>query len=261
MTGLSGARTPTLAYSRKDKEIEHTAEGITWKGSLSIVLDLDETLVAAQEGHPDMPLDKLDVKRLQITPTEHMFVALRPWAMRFLWHLRDQGFETYVLTAGSQDYCDAVVRSFNSKERLVLAGATCRDASGVIQSKRFEQVLPPDVAPQYAIAVDNRRGAWAGEYRDQVIVIPEYLPEWKTDQAETVLMQVLDIILRVTYRFEQIYTREARFEPIGDILALLYEDAEKQRMTEVVGSFHFRHPDKDREEDTFITFLAAREGR
>jgi len=32
-------------------------------------------------------------------------------------------------------------------------------------------------------------------------------------------------------------------------------------MSEATGSFHFRHPDKDRDEDSFITFLAAREGR
>lgn len=242
-------------------------ENVTWRGSLSVVLDIDETLVAALEGHPDMPLDSLDVKEISLNdggPDDKMLIALRPWATRFLFHLNDQGFEVYLLTAGSQEYCDAVVTLFNElatqsgQRPVIIAGASCRDAAGRVRPKEFGMVLPPSVLPEYAIGVDNKRLCWRHDTRDQIIITADYLPEWTRGQKESVLMQVLDRLLHISYYFEQHYAETQEFKRVGDILSLLYENELKQSMINKAASFTFTHPESH-EPGSFLEFLAERD--
>ncbi|KNC52373.1 uncharacterized protein AMSG_08344 [Thecamonas trahens ATCC 50062] len=256
--------TPQLAYSRREKVgIAGGDDHVSWRGSLSIVLDLDETLVAAQEGHPDMPLEMHDTHQIFLDDdhTEPMTIAVRPWATRFLWYLNEEGFEVYVLTAGSQSYCTAVVELLNSllDKPVILAGASCRDQFGRVQAKRFEQVLPPYVLPAFAIGVDNKRAAFHEKYQSQVIVVADYLPSWPHSVAQTVLMDVLNTALHIAYHFERHYARTGTFKPTGAILSGIYEEREKERMASQAHSFAFTHPQDTGGPDSFLAFLRARE--
>lgn len=48
-----------------------------------------------------MPMEVLDMREIELgdeNNKEKMMIAIRPWAFRFLHYLKEQGFETYVLT-------------------------------------------------------------------------------------------------------------------------------------------------------------------
>ena len=265
--GESPLHTPNLAISRKESMVSGGDDFVSWRGSLSIVLDLDETLVAAQEGHPDMPVERLDVHNVYLRGQESdpMLIAIRPWATRFLWYLNEEGFEVYVLTAGSQPYCDAIVELFNTLARestgkpTILAGKSCRDSYGHVRLKEFEHVLPSNVLPEYAIGVDNKRSAWHPRYQSQVIVTPDYLPSWTKGQAETILMQILDKALHITYFFERYYNATGQFQHTGTILSQMYERQIKASMVDIATDFQFTHPDAVGEDGSFLAYLTERE--
>lgn len=188
-----------------------------------VVFDLDETLINSKKPYGNGPILPLNLN--EISETE-----LRPWATDILRKMAESKMRVFALTAGTQKYAEAVMQAINTHVGfpIIEAAASCRNSANFVQLKSLKQILPPDVHPEFAIIVDNRREAWEETFKSQVVICADYLPGFSA--SETVLLQVWTKICQVINLFTEFLQTNGKVVRVGTILPILYEIEEKARM-------------------------------
>ena len=150
----------------------------------AVVFDIDETLLCSKRRKACAGMRDFDAYDVHSITVENVAfdVLVRPWARRLLYWLSHQAVDIYLLTAGSNEYCQAVMALFNGLATAagetppIAGGASSRTSDDPPAPKTFAHVLPAGVPMAHALAIDNDRQAWARSDRAHVLPAVDWHP-------------------------------------------------------------------------------------
>ncbi|ELR25244.1 FCP1like phosphatase, phosphatase subfamily protein [Acanthamoeba castellanii str. Neff] len=192
---------PALTVSRAvaERDAERTAERLTAAKKLSLVLDLDQTLVhATQDAEvetlfgtdaaeakggsitcalPNPPAGPEDVPaahlyRFTLEGNPHKFyLKLRPHLEEFLMGVKDL-FELHIYTMGSRSYARKVAQIIDPEQKLFRENIVSRDECGnVMNLKNLQRIFPVD--DSMVMIIDDRVDVW-GTSKNLIKIEPYY---------------------------------------------------------------------------------------
>lgn len=165
----------SLSVTRAEAESisSATARRLFESNRLSLVLDLDHTLVHATDDpragailyHSPEDADKSSVASFTLGPTfdsrtaAFMHVKLRPNVMKFLDRVSKK-FELHIYTMGSRPYADQIANLIDPDKRLFSGRITSREdfIEGRFNQKSIWRLFPCD--DSMALIVDDREDVW-----------------------------------------------------------------------------------------------------
>lgn len=173
------AKTLTITRAEAESAASVTCANLLRSRKLSLVLDLDHTLVHASDdmravavldfSPPGADVDS--VKSFSLGPTAplrhrsrassrcNMFVKLRPHLKKVLERL-SKLFELSIYTMGSRPYANQVVRIIDPGDKLFRGRVTSREdfQEGKLNQKSLERLFPCDNS--MVLIVDDREDVW-----------------------------------------------------------------------------------------------------
>jgi RNA polymerase II subunit A-like phosphatase len=156
----------TITMEEAQRVDKDTAERLLKQKKLSLVLDLDHTLIhAATEIHFQQfaQMHKIDAKGEQIhqflLPGSSMnyFVKLRPHLHEFL-EVVSKLFELHMYTFGTRMYALKVAQIIDPKNTIFKERILSRDECGDMNHKTLKKIFPCD--DSMAVIVDDREDVW-----------------------------------------------------------------------------------------------------
>ncbi|KAJ3069699.1 putative tubulin polyglutamylase ttll1 [Podochytrium sp. JEL0797] len=152
-----------------EKLERETAERLRSERKLSLILDLDQTVIHAtvdptvgewmnDASNPSFPaLTNVYKFVLPESPTVY-YIKLRPGTMEFL-EQAHKLYELHIYTMGTRHYADAVARIIDPTRKLFNDRILSRDESGSFQEKRIGRLFPGE-GEKMAVVVDDRGDVW-----------------------------------------------------------------------------------------------------
>ncbi|KAJ3290071.1 Carboxy-terminal domain (CTD) phosphatase [Rhizoclosmatium sp. JEL0117] len=154
------------AAERLERE---TAERLHKERKLSLILDLDQTVIHAtvdptvgewmnDTNNPSFPaLTNVFQFVLPEAPTVY-YIKLRPGTFEFL-EKASKLYELHIYTMGTRNYAEAVARIIDPQRRLFNDRILSRDESGSFQEKKISRLFPGE-GERMAVIVDDRGDVW-----------------------------------------------------------------------------------------------------
>lgn len=227
------------------------------KIELNVIIDLDETLIKyltnsdlsnfiSKNPHYDVlsiSYDKIFNKSLQ------GYILVRRHVIDFIIELFRKNCNVYILTAGTQDYCDSVwfylmsllnkkFQTYEEKEKKLLysklrrvRAKSCRDVNDMIPYKHFNQVHVHENEWWKTVAIDNYHTVWTPMLRSQVLPVPDFDPfNTIDDEDKNVWDQILNLISDIGDYLND-YTKTKSLCPVADCISDHHENLFKRALS------------------------------
>ncbi|KAL0075274.1 hypothetical protein J3Q64DRAFT_1704091 [Phycomyces blakesleeanus] len=160
-----------LTVSRKEAERleKETAERLRKDKKLSLILDLDQTIVHAT-WDPTVGEWMDDEKNANHSATEDIrkftlagsplvyYIKLRPGLSEFLEKV-SQLYELHIYTMGTRHYAEAVAREIDPRGTMFRERILSRDESGSVTQKTLQRLFPCDTS--MVVVLDDRSDVWS----------------------------------------------------------------------------------------------------
>ncbi|KAI9031939.1 hypothetical protein CLU79DRAFT_730794 [Phycomyces nitens] len=160
-----------LTVSRKEAERleKETADRLRKDKKLSLILDLDQTIVHAT-WDPTVGEWMDDEKNANHAATEDIrkftlagsplvyYIKLRPGLSEFLEKV-SQLYELHIYTMGTRHYAEAVAREIDPRGSMFRERILSRDESGSVTQKTLQRLFPCDTS--MVVVLDDRSDVWS----------------------------------------------------------------------------------------------------
>ncbi|KAF9924407.1 Carboxy-terminal domain (CTD) phosphatase [Linnemannia zychae] len=168
----------SLSVSRTEaKRLEHvTADRLLDEGKLSLIVDLDQTLIHATVGpaidewinsQGGMPKD---VKMFPLPDsTTPYYIKLRPHLERFLQKISAL-YELHIYTMGTRNYASAVAKAIDPDGKFFSQRILSRDENLNMTQKSIERLFPCDHS--MVVVIDDRADVW--QYSPNLVKVHPY---------------------------------------------------------------------------------------
>ncbi|KAF9085216.1 Carboxy-terminal domain (CTD) phosphatase [Mortierella sp. GBA35] len=168
----------SLSVSRSEaKRLEHvTVDRLLSEGKLSLIVDLDQTLIHATVGpaidewinsQGGMPQD-VRMFPLPDSSTPY-YIKLRPHLERFLQKITDL-YELHIYTMGTRNYASAVAKAIDPDGRFFSQRILSRDENLSMTQKSIERLFPCDTS--MVVVIDDRADVW--QYSPNLVKVHPY---------------------------------------------------------------------------------------
>lgn len=142
----------------------------SYKG-ITILLDLDETLIHSEERKPGVEYDmNLELKNPD-GRVEHIGVMIRPYCYEFLERM-SQKFELVVFTAAKQEYAEKVVKNLDPHNKMISGSLFRQNCSKAHQFHIKDFRVIGNRKPQNMILVDNLLYSFAANFENGIPIKP-----------------------------------------------------------------------------------------
>lgn len=171
-----------LSRAEADRLQAASRDGLLAEGRLSLVLDLDQTLLHAtvdsqvgdwlrDESHPlHGRLEQVHAVHLPSSPHLTYYVRLRPGLKEFLAEMTKL-FELHVYTMGSHEYAQAIVALIDADGKLFADRVLSRDHNGLPEDRKaLQRLFPCD--DRTVLVLDDRADVW--QYSRNLVWIEPY---------------------------------------------------------------------------------------
>ncbi|QRW12188.1 NLI interacting factor-like phosphatase [Ceratobasidium sp. AG-Ba] len=176
---------PTVSHEEAHRIEQETAERLVAARKLSLIVDLDQTVVHATvdptvrewmaqgEPNPNWPALK-DVKSFVLADGSSpegcwYYIKPRPGLARFLKELSAK-YEMHVYTMGTRAYAMEVCAAIDPDGSIFAGRILSRDESGSMTHKNIERLFPVDQS--MVVIIDDRADVWDTHQNNLVKVIP-----------------------------------------------------------------------------------------
>lgn len=168
----------SLAVSRSEaKRLEHDTVGrLLNEGKLSLIVDLDQTLIHATVGpaidewinsQGGMPQD---VKMFPLPDSSTpYYIKLRPHLERFLQKVAAI-YELHIYTMGTRNYASAVAKAIDPDGKFFSQRILSRDENLNMTQKSIERLFPCDTS--MVVVIDDRADVW--QYSPNLVKVQPY---------------------------------------------------------------------------------------
>ncbi|KAF9908913.1 Carboxy-terminal domain (CTD) phosphatase [Linnemannia zychae] len=168
----------SLAVSRTEaKRLEHvTVDRLLDEGKLSLIVDLDQTLIHATVGpaidewinsQGGMPQD---VKMFPLPDSSTpYYIKLRPHLERFLQKISAL-YELHIYTMGTRNYASAVAKAIDPDGKFFSQRILSRDENLNMTQKSIERLFPCDTS--MVVVIDDRADVW--QYSPNLVKVHPY---------------------------------------------------------------------------------------
>ncbi|KAF9544764.1 Carboxy-terminal domain (CTD) phosphatase [Mortierella hygrophila] len=168
----------SLAVSRSEaKRLEHDTVGrLLNEGKLSLIVDLDQTLIHATVGpaidewinsQGGMPQD---VKMFPLPDSSTpYYIKLRPHLERFLQKVAAI-YELHIYTMGTRNYASAVAKAIDPDGKFFSQRILSRDENLNMTQKSIERLFPCDTS--MVVVIDDRADVW--QYSPNLVKVHPY---------------------------------------------------------------------------------------
>ncbi|KAF8932432.1 Carboxy-terminal domain (CTD) phosphatase [Haplosporangium gracile] len=168
----------SLAVSRTEaKRLEHDTVGrLLNEGKLSLIVDLDQTLIHATVGpaidewinsQGGMPQD---VKMFPLPDSSTpYYIKLRPYLERFLQKVAAI-YELHIYTMGTRNYASAVAKAIDPDGKFFSQRILSRDENLNMTQKSIERLFPCDTS--MVVVIDDRADVW--QYSPNLVKVHPY---------------------------------------------------------------------------------------
>ncbi|KAG8733097.1 hypothetical protein FRC11_008741, partial [Ceratobasidium sp. 423] len=176
---------PTVSHAEAYRIEQETAERLTKTRKLSLIVDLDQTVVHATvdptvgewmaQGEPNPNYGALkDVARFVLADGSSpdgcwYYIKPRPGLADFLRNLSAK-YEMHVYTMGTRAYATEVCKAIDPDGSLFAGRILSRDESGSMTQKNIERLFPVDQS--MVVIIDDRADVWNTHQNNLVKVIP-----------------------------------------------------------------------------------------
>ncbi|CUA76285.1 hypothetical protein RSOLAG22IIIB_06191 [Rhizoctonia solani] len=176
---------PTVSNEEAFRIEQETAERLTQARKLSLIVDLDQTVVHATvdptvgewmaQGEPNPNYSALkDVARFVLADGSSpdgcwYYIKPRPGLADFLRNLSAK-YEMHVYTMGTRAYATEVCKAIDPDGSLFAGRILSRDESGSMTQKNIERLFPVDQS--MVVIIDDRADVWSAHQNNLVKVIP-----------------------------------------------------------------------------------------
>ncbi|CAE7133652.1 unnamed protein product, partial [Rhizoctonia solani] len=176
---------PTVSHEEARRIEQETAERLTKARKLSLIVDLDQTVVHATvdptvgewmaQGEPNPNYSALkDVARFVLADGSSpdgcwYYIKPRPGLADFLRNLSAK-YEMHVYTMGTRAYATEVCKAIDPDGSLFAGRILSRDESGSMTQKNIERLFPVDQS--MVVIIDDRADVWSAHQNNLVKVIP-----------------------------------------------------------------------------------------
>ncbi|KAF8711835.1 Antiviral helicase, partial [Rhizoctonia solani] len=176
---------PTVSHEEAYRIEQETAERLTKARKLSLIVDLDQTVVHATvdptvgewmaQGEPNPNYTALrDVARFVLADGSSpdgcwYYIKPRPGLSQFLRNLSVK-YEMHVYTMGTRAYATEVCKAIDPDGSLFAGRILSRDESGSMTQKNIERLFPVDQS--MVVIIDDRADVWNTHQNNLVKVIP-----------------------------------------------------------------------------------------
>ncbi|KAG0214111.1 Carboxy-terminal domain (CTD) phosphatase [Mortierella sp. GBA30] len=168
----------SLAVSRPEaKRLEQgNAERLLEEGKLSLIVDLDQTLIHATVGtaidewinaQGEMPKD-IKMFPLPDSPTPY-YIKLRPHLEAFLKKVTKL-YELHIYTMGTRNYAAAVANVIDPDSKFFSQRILSRDENSSMTQKSIERLFPCDNS--MVVVIDDRADVW--QYSPNLVKVHPY---------------------------------------------------------------------------------------
>ncbi|KAF9947112.1 Carboxy-terminal domain (CTD) phosphatase, partial [Modicella reniformis] len=168
----------SLSVSRTEaKRLEHaTVERLLLEGKLSLIVDLDQTLIHATVGaaidewvkaQDEMPKD-IRMFPLPDSPTPY-YIKLRPHLETFLQKVTSL-YELHIYTMGTRNYASAVANVIDPDGKFFSQRILSRDENSSMTKKTIERLFPCDTS--MVVVIDDRADVW--QYSPNLVKVHPY---------------------------------------------------------------------------------------
>ncbi|KAK3841313.1 MAG: hypothetical protein J3R72DRAFT_154238 [Linnemannia gamsii] len=170
----------SLAVSRTEaKRLEHvTVDRLLNEGKLSLIVDLDQTLIHATVGpaidewinsQGGMPQVR-DVKMFPLPDSSTpYYIKLRPHLERFLQKISAL-YELHIYTMGTRNYASAVAKAIDPDGKFFSQRILSRDENLNMTQKSIERLFPCDTS--MVVVIDDRADVW--QYSPNLVKVHPY---------------------------------------------------------------------------------------
>ncbi|KAK3809543.1 MAG: hypothetical protein J3Q66DRAFT_72126 [Benniella sp.] len=168
----------SLSVSRTEaKRLEHaTVERLLSEGKLSLIVDLDQTLIHATVGaaidewvnsQSEMPKD---IRKFPLpdSPTPY-YIKLRPHLETFLKKVTSL-YELHIYTMGTRNYAAAVANVIDPDGKYFSQRILSRDENSSMTQKTIERLFPCDTS--MVVVIDDRADVW--QYSPNLVKVHPY---------------------------------------------------------------------------------------
>ncbi|KAI1314709.1 Carboxy-terminal domain (CTD) phosphatase [Mortierella claussenii] len=141
-----------------------TVQRLAEQGKLSLIVDLDQTLIHATVGtaidewvnsQGEMPKD-IRMFPLPDSPTPY-YIKLRPHLERFLKDMSD-AYELHIYTMGTRNYAAAVANVIDPEGKFFSQRILSRDENSHMTQKSIQRLFPCD--DSMVVVIDDRADVW-----------------------------------------------------------------------------------------------------
>ncbi|ORY93174.1 HAD-like domain-containing protein [Syncephalastrum racemosum] len=159
----------TVSRQEAERLEKENAERLLSSRKLSLILDLDQTVVHAtwdptvgewmnDENNANHPATK-DIRKFTL-PGSHFvyYIKLRPGLSEFL-ETVSKLYELHIYTMGTRHYAEAVAREIDSTGKLFRNRILSRDESGSVTQKKIQRLFPCDTS--MVVVLDDRSDVWS----------------------------------------------------------------------------------------------------
>ncbi|KAH7334474.1 hypothetical protein B0J17DRAFT_618419 [Rhizoctonia solani] len=176
---------PTVSHAEAFRIEQETAERLTKSRKLSLIVDLDQTVVHATvdptvgewmaQGEPNPNYSALkDVARFVLADGSSpdgcwYYIKPRPGLVDFLRNLSAK-YEMHVYTMGTRAYATEVCKAIDPDGAHFGGRILSRDESGSMTQKNIERLFPVDQS--MVVIIDDRADVWSAHQNNLVKVIP-----------------------------------------------------------------------------------------
>ncbi|KAL1931784.1 hypothetical protein VTP01DRAFT_9928 [Rhizomucor pusillus] len=166
-----GYDTSGLTVSRKEAERleKENAERLKSQRKLSLILDLDQTVVHAtwdptvgewmkDESNANHPATK-DIRQFTLPGNSPVYyIKLRPGLSEFIKEISEL-YELHIYTMGTRHYAEAVAREIDPQNNVFRGRILSRDESGSVTQKKIQRLFPCDTS--MVVVLDDRSDVWS----------------------------------------------------------------------------------------------------
>ncbi|CAG8536878.1 12645_t:CDS:10 [Ambispora gerdemannii] len=169
-----------VSQSEAERLEQETAERLKKARKLSLVVDLDQTIIHAtvdptieewmkDENNPNHAATK-DIKTFSLPDNPTVFyIKMRPGLEEFLREI-SEFYELHIYTMGTRHYAEAVANIIDPKKDIFSERILSRDESGSMIHKNIRRLFPCD--DSMVVVIDDRADVW--QWAPNVIKVNPY---------------------------------------------------------------------------------------